>query len=113
MAPDVARYLASAGRMADMHGIPQVEVGDELGEVVRIGVEVVAVPRLARAAVPAPVMRDAAIAAVGQIEHLVLEGVRREGPAVAEDDGLPLAPVVVVERGAIGSVERRHVCTHS
>ena len=45
----------------------------------------------------AAVVRDTAIAALGQKEHLVFEGIRRERPAVAEDDCLTLAPVLVIE----------------
>src|SRR5260370_10079452 len=45
----------------------------------------VAGPRLARTAVTALVVRDTAIAARGEVEPRVCEGVRRERPAVAED----------------------------
>src|SRR2546427_5174173 len=39
----------------------------------------------------------------GQEEHLILEGVRAQRPAVAEDDGLSLSPVLVVnERPVLG-----------
>jgi len=55
----------------------QVEVLHELGQVVGVGIEVIAVPRLARAAVAAPVVRDAAKAARGEIEHLVSNASRK------------------------------------
>ena len=80
-----------------MDRVLQVERFDELREVVGVGVHVVAVPRLARPAMAAAVMGDAAIAARRQKEHLVLEGVRAERPAVAEDDRLSAAPVLVVD----------------
>ena len=59
VAADVARDLAAAGRVADVDGVLQVERLDERGEVVGVRVHVVAVPRLARAAVAAAVVGDA------------------------------------------------------
>ena len=46
-------------------------------------------------------MGDAAVAASGQKEHLVFEGVRAERPAMAEDDGLSGAPVLVIDLRAV------------
>ena len=45
----------------------------------------------------AAVVGDAAVAVRGQEEHLVFEGVRAQRPAVAEDHGLPGAPVLVID----------------
>src|SRR5262249_35512437 len=92
MAPDVAGDLPSAGGVSDVDRVLQVELFDECCEVVRVGVEVVAVPRLARAAMAPAIVRDAAIAARRQEEHLVFERVPRERPTVAEDHGLPDSP---------------------
>ncbi len=78
------------------------------GEVVGIGVDIVAVPRLARAAMAAPVMGDAAIAVRGEEEHLVLEGVGAERPAMAEDDRLSRAPILVIDLGAVLGRDRAH-----
>ena len=114
MAADVAGDFAAAGGVADVDRVLQVERFDERREVVGVGVHVVAVPGLARAAVAAAVMGDAAVAAGGQEEHLVLQGVRAERPAVAEDDGLSAAPVLVVELDVAGiffansNVRHRH-----
>src|SRR6267142_2309915 len=82
--------------MPDVNGGLQVEPLDQGRQVIGVGVHVVAVPGLARAAVTAAIVRDAAVAAGGQEEHLVLEGVRAQRPAVAEDDGLSRAPVLVI-----------------
>ena len=79
----------------------QVERFDERREIVGVGVHLVAVPRLARAAVAAAVVRDAAVSAVGQKDHLVFPGVRAERPAVTEDDGLSRAPVLVINLRAV------------
>src|SRR5260221_5277885 len=87
--------------MSDVNGILQVERLHEGRQVGGVGRHVVAVPGLAGTAVAAPVVRDATVAARGEEEHLVFEGVRAERPAVAEDDGLALAPVLVVDLGAV------------
>ena len=44
---DIAGDFAAAGRMPDMDRVLQIELLDELGQIVRIGVHVVAVPGLA------------------------------------------------------------------
>ena len=96
VAADIAGDLAAAGRVADVDGVLEVELLDQFREIVGVGVHVVAVPRLARAAMAAAIMGDAAIAARREEEHLVLEGVGAERPAMAEDDRLSRAPVLVV-----------------
>ena len=98
---DVASDLAASGRVPDMDRVLQVELLDELSQVVRVGVHVVSLPRLARPAVAASVVGDAAIPLRRQKEHLVLEGVARERPAVAEDDRLSGAPVLVIDLRAV------------
>ena len=47
---------------------------------------------LGGAAMAAPVVRYDAIAAVGEEQHLRVPIIGRQRPAVAEDDGLSLAP---------------------
>ena len=108
VAADVARHLAAAGRMSDVDGILEVELGDELGEIVGVGVHVVAGPGLAGAAMPAAVVRDAAVAARGEEEHLVFEGVGDSGQPWLNTTGCPAAPVLVVDLRAILGGERRH-----
>ena len=88
--------------MADMDRVLEVERLDQRREVVGIGVEVVAVPGLARPAMAAAVVGDAAIAARGQEEHLVLERIGGQRPAMAEDDRLPRAPILEIDLGAVG-----------
>jgi hypothetical protein len=53
-------------------------------------------------------MGDAAIAARGQEEHLVLERVGAERPAMAENNGLTLAPIIVVDLRAVLGGDRGH-----
>src|SRR6267378_3239068 len=57
----------------------------------------------------AAVVCDAAIAARGEKKHLVLEGVRVERPAVAEDDGLPRAPVAEINLSSVFSGDFVHM----
>ena len=92
VAADVAGDFAAAGGVADVDRVLQVERLDQRREVVGVGVHVVAVPRLAGAAMAAAVVRDAAVAACGQEDHLVFPGVGAQRPAVAEDHGLSRCP---------------------
>src|SRR5258708_37486030 len=55
-------------------------------------------------------MGDGAIALGGQEERLVVPGVGIERPAVAEDDGLARAPVLVEDRRSIWC--GNSACTH-
>ena len=77
------------------------EVLGERGEIVGVGVHLVTVPGLGRPAVPAPVMRDDSIAVLAEKEHLGVPVVRGEWPAVAEDNRLAAAPVLVVNLRAV------------
>src|SRR3978361_1787110 len=95
--------------MADMGGVSQIECLDQGGEVVGIGIQIVAVPGLAGPAVPAPVVRDAAIALRRQEEHLVFEGISTERPAMAKDDRLSPAPIFEVDLCSVFHRDRIHV----
>jgi len=108
VAADVADDLPTARGMADVDGLLEVECLGELRQVVGVGVHVIPIPGLARTAVAAAVMRDAAEAVGGQEVHLVLEGIRREWPPMAEDDGLPCAPVLEVNLRAVLGDEAVH-----
>src|SRR5882672_10256665 len=106
MARDVAGDFTATGGMADVNRVFEVERVDQRREVVGVGVHVIAVPWLARAAVA--VVRDAAIAVRSQEEHLVLERVCGKWPAVAEHHGLSLAPVLVINVSTVLSRDRVH-----
>jgi hypothetical protein len=73
-----------------MDRVLQVEVFDQRREVVGVSVHLVAVPRLARTAVAAPIMRGASVAACGEKQHLVFPRVSAQRPSVAEYDGCPV-----------------------
>src|SRR4030095_1136865 len=97
MAGKITYHLAAAGRMADVNRVPQVEmVGDGL-QIVGIMVHVVAAAGLSGAAMPAPIMCDDPITFGKEEQHLRVPVVGRQGPAVAEDDGLTFAPVLIID----------------
>ena len=95
--------------MANMDRVPDVERFGEGCEIVGIGVHIVAGPGLARPAVAAPVVRDAAIPSRREEEHLVLERVGRKRPAMTENDRLACSPILVVDLRPIPGFYRWHL----
>ena len=91
-----------------MDGVLHVEGFDELRQVIGVGVHFVAVPGLARSAMAAAVMGNAAIAVVGEKQHLVFPCVGAERPAMTEDYGLSCAPVLVIDLSAVFGGDCRH-----
>ena len=89
---DVVDDLAAAGGVADEGEVAEVERVDQAGEVVGVGVHLVAVPGLAGAAVAAPVVGDRAVAVLGEEQRGGLPGVGVQRPAVAEDDRRAVVP---------------------
>src|SRR6516162_11304842 len=77
-------------------------------QVVGIVVHVMAGSTLARAAMAAAVMGDDAKAAVEEEQHLRVAVVGRERPAMAEDNRLSQAPILVEDLGAVFRGDRRH-----
>src|SRR3989440_9424943 len=108
VAADVAGHLTAAGGMADQHRLVQIERVEERRQIVSVGVHVVTVPGLAGSPMAATVMGDRAIAMGGHEDQLVVPIVGIERPAVAEDDGLPRAPVLVIDMGAVLCGDRAH-----
>jgi len=101
VARKVAHHLAAAGGVADVDRALQVEMRDQRGEVVGVMIHVVAACHLARAAVPAAVVGDDAVAPVQEIHHLDIPVVGAERPAVGEHDRRAAAPVLVEDLDAI------------
>src|ERR1700692_3573034 len=108
MPADVARNLSATRRMTNVDRIFQVERRNELGQVVRVVIHLVAIPRLTRPAMAAPVMRNAPEAALAQKQHLVFPRVRAQRPAMAENYRLPLAPILVINLCAVSRCYRAH-----
>ena len=86
MAADVACHFAATGRVPHEDDVVQAELFDQLREVVRVRVQVVAVPRLARAAAAAPIVGDRAEAVGAEevrsitLRRSVIEDVPLPGP---------------------------------
>jgi hypothetical protein len=57
--------------------------------------------------VAAAIMGDASISSGSQKEHLVFKGVGAEWPAMAENDGLAITPILVIN---LCTVLRRNGC---
>src|SRR6266550_5675536 len=87
--------------MAYVYCILQIERLGELRQIIGIGIEIISIPWLAGSPMASSIMGDTAITALRQKEHLILECVRAQRPAVAEDNRLSLAPVVVIDPRSI------------
>src|SRR5262245_39310788 len=113
VAGDVPGRFAAAGGVADVDGIPQIEVLHHRGSIRGVVVHVVTIAHLARPAMATAVMRDDAIALLHEVEHLGVPVVGAEWPPMMEDDGLsgPGSPVLVVDRRAILDCDRAHRCS--
>ena len=95
-----------------MHRIFQLKLLGEFGEIVGVGVHVVAAPRLTRSTVTSTVVRDTSIPARRQEEHLIFKRIRGQRPAVAEYHGLPATPILVIKLRAVFGRNRAHrVCS--
>ena len=95
-----------------MNRVLEVERLGQRDEVVGVRVHLVAVPGLGRAPVPAAVVGDAPDPPGREEDHLRIPVVGAERPAVAEHDGLTLAPVLVVDLRAVLAGDRAHPCLH-
>src|SRR5258707_706474 len=82
--------------MSDVDGILQIKGLDQGRQVIGIRVHLVPVPRLTGPAVATSIMSNTTISVRGKKEHLVLKGVRRQRPAVAKDNRLSAAPVLII-----------------
>src|SRR5512140_2222568 len=94
--------------MAHVNCVFQVEFFSEGCEIVCVCVHVIAVPRLCGSAVPTSIMRNNAKTSLSEKHHLSVPLIRRQRPSMAEDDGLPCAPVFVENLSAI----LRSYCRH-
>ena len=111
MPRQIVHHLAAAGGMADVNGVLQVEMRGQRRQVVGIVIHVVAVARLGGPAVAAAVVGDDAIAVLEEEQHLRVPVIGRQRPAMAEDDGLTFAPVLVENLNAVFGWNRAHMTT--
>src|SRR4029077_16952840 len=97
MTGEITHHLATAGRMADVNRIFQVEmVGDGL-QIVGVMIEVVAIGHLRRTAVAASVVRDHPITFGEEEQHLRVPIVRAQWPAMTEYDRLAFTPIFIID----------------
>src|SRR5882762_9596391 len=73
----------------------QIELVEESRHVVGVGIHLIAAPGLTRAPMPSPIVRDDAIAAHPEEEHLRVPGVGRERLPVRKDDWLSGSPILI------------------
>src|SRR5437764_14706769 len=97
MTAKIMHHLAAAGRMADVNRIFQVEMIGHGFQIVCIVIHVVPAAGLSRATMSAPISRNDAETFAEEKKHLRVPIIRRERPAVAEDDGLSFAPVFIID----------------
>ena len=104
MPADIAGDFAAAGRMADQHHVGEIERVDHRGEIVGVVVQVVAVPGLAGATAAASVMRYRPETVRSHEVGRAVPDIGSERPAVAENDRLAGAPILVEDSVPSGVV---------
>src|SRR6059058_2438679 len=97
MTAEIMHHLAAAGRMADVNRILEVEMIGHGLQIVGIVVHLVSAAGLSRATMSTPISCNDAETFADEKKHLRVPIVRRERPAVAEDDGLSFAPVFIID----------------
>jgi hypothetical protein len=103
------RDFAATGGVADVDSVLQIEMRRQRRKVVGIMVHVMAVGRLGRSSVASSVMGDHAVAVTEEKQHLRVPVIGRQRPTMAEDDGLSLAPILVVNLRSVFGCNRVHV----
>jgi hypothetical protein len=106
---EIAREFAARHRHPDQRDAAEIERVEHGRKVVRQRVVVVAAARLARAAVTATIVGDAAEAIVDQRGHLVIPHRHRERPGREEDDGASRAPVAMEQVLTVPGPDERTV----
>ncbi len=101
MTSEIMNNLTATGRMADVHGVLEVQMLRQDREIVRIVIHIVTGGGLGRAPVAATVMGDNAKAAIQKEHHLRIPVVRRQRPAMRKHHGRPAAPIFVEDVNAI------------
>jgi hypothetical protein len=94
--------------MADHRCTLDVECLEQRGEIVSIGIHVIAGPRLIRSTMAAAIMSNNAVAVVPQKQHLGVPGVCGERPSMRERDDRTGAPVLEVDLRAVFHCRGRH-----
>src|SRR5713101_4316076 len=109
MPTQVVRHLATAGGMADMDGVLQVEMRRKSRQVVGVMIHIVAIGSLGGATMATSVMGDHAIAMTQKKQQLCVPIVGRQRPAMAEHNWLTRTPVLVEDLRAVFRGDRGHM----
>src|SRR6202034_1730165 len=104
----ITRDLATAGRVTNVDGVLQVQGVGDRGSVLRIGVHVMAQRGLGRATVTSAIVRDYAVSVLEEKQHLGVPIIGRQRPSVMKHDGLPRAPILVVNLCSVFGRYKRH-----
>src|ERR1700674_2098852 len=97
--------------MADVNGIAKVQLFNQLVYVSSVCVHFVAGNGLCGASMSAAVMSDHAVSPLEKEHHLSVPVVCRERPAMVEEQRLAIAPVLVINLGAVFRRDRCHGMT--
>ena len=108
VAGHAAGDLSAAHRKADQRGAVQFQRVHDRGKVVGQRVIVITAQRLVRPAKAAPVIAHHPIARLDQRAGLMFPRIRRQRPAVDQDDGPALAPVLGVNPHAVVGFDPGH-----
>src|SRR5215469_10643391 len=95
--------------MADVNGALEIQMRGHSRKIIGIVIHIMAVGYLAGTAVAAAIVCNHAIAATQEEQHLIVPVVGGERPAMAEHDGLTLAPVFVKNFNAVPRFDKAHV----
>ena len=109
MSAQIAGHLAASGGVPHHDGVLEIQRFEESREIVRVRVHLIAVPGLAGPPVATPVVRNDAIAALPEEEHLPVPVVRRQRPSMRKNDRLPFAPILVENLRPVLRCYRRHL----
>src|ERR1700685_156140 len=105
---NVTRNFAPSSRVPNESDVLQIELFDERGQVIRVSIHLVAIPRLAGAAVASAVVGNGAIAFLGEKQHLRVPRVRIQWPSMREHRGWSSSPVFEVDFRSVFRGDRIH-----
>src|SRR5690349_18697628 len=91
-----------------MHRPLEIEMCGQRRQVVSVMIHIMSAAGLGGAPVAAPVVGDHPEALADEEQHLRVPIVGREGPAMAENDRLPCAPILIENLRAVFGGDRTH-----
>ncbi len=101
----------SSGAYDQIQGIWASGMGTQIDQAIKDAgktgelVEIITGARLARSPMAAPIIGDAAAAANGELDHLVVPHIGVDRPAMDEEDGLSRAPILVESPRAVRGLD--------